>query len=91
MDMTISFERRLCIVNGKMGYFHCWEHYANTVGESLLRGGAPGGQISFVQGIVEFPEGMGYASPADIKFCDEEHNLLCEMATHEKENKDAEN
>ena len=42
-----SREPRLCRVNGKVGYFHCWEHYSN-------------GDISYVHAIVEFPEGMGY-------------------------------
>ena len=48
--------------------------------------GVPEGIISFVRGIVEFPEGVGYANPADIKFCDDEHAYLCAMAKHHEEN-----
>ncbi len=88
-DITVKKELRLCHVLGKVGYFHCWEHYSNVVPESLLRGGYPGGTISFVRALVEFPEGMGYADPKDLKFCDETHADLCAMDKFEKENKDA--
>lgn len=76
-DITIKRELRLCRVNGKVGYFHCWEHYSN-------------GAISYVRALVEFPEGMGYADPKDLKFCDETHADLYAMDKFEKENKDAE-
>ena len=49
--------------------------------------GTPEGIISFVRGIVEFPESVGYANPEDIKFCDDEHEYLCAMANHHEENK----
>ena len=39
-------------------------------------GGAPGGVISFVRAIVEFPEGIGYVDPKDLKFRDEENSSL---------------
>lgn len=90
-DIEIKAERRLCKVNGKLGYFHCWEHYSRPVEADITIGGRPAGVISFVRGLVEFPEGMGYASPADIKFCDEENAMLCMMDKHEKENNHAEN
>lgn len=83
--IEIRQERRLCTVNGKLGYFHYWEHYSRPVEASPLRGGAPAGVISFVRGIVEFPEGVGYVSPADIKFCDDENAMLCQMAKHQEE------
>lgn len=73
-DITIKRELRLCRINGKVGYLHCWEHYSN-------------GAISYVRALVEFPEGMGYADPKDIKFCDETHADLCAMDKFEKENK----
>ena len=75
-DITVKQERRLCVVNGKMGYFHCWEHYSRPVEPSPMIGGAPGGVISFVRAIVEFPEGIGYVDPKDLKFCDEENVYL---------------
>ena len=59
-DITVKKELQLCRVLGKVGYFHCWEHYSDIIPESLLRGGGhPGGTISFVRALVEFPEGMG--------------------------------
>ena len=90
-NIEITQERRLCTINGKLGYFHCWEHYSKPVEASLLMGGAPEGILSFVRGIVEFPEGIGYANPADIKFCDYEHAYLCAMAKHREEMKKSEN
>lgn len=86
-DITVKKELRLCHVLDKVGYFHCWEHYSDVIPESLLRGGHPGGTISFVRALVEFPEGMGYADPEDLKFCDETHAYLCGMDKIEKENK----
>ena len=87
-DITVKKELRLCHVLGKVGYFHCWEHYSDVVPESLLCGGHPGGTISFVRALVEFSEGMGYAEPEDVKFCDETHAYLCAMDKFEKKNKD---
>ena len=55
----------------KQGWFHCWEHYAQTVGESPLRGGPAAGQISFVLGIVELEDGrVVSAYPSEIQFTD---------------------
>lgn len=76
-DIVIRHELRECTVNGKPGYFHCWEHYSNPVSASPLRGGASAGIVSFVRALVEFPEGMGYVDPKDIRFCDETHAVLC--------------
>lgn len=87
-DITVKKELRLCHIRGKIGYFHCWEHYSNVVPESLLRGGHPGGTISFVRALVEFSEGMGYADPEDVKFCDETHEVLYAMDNVERENND---
>lgn len=76
MDMKISYETRLCEVKGEVGYFHLWEQWSNVVGESLLRGGHPGGQIGQVYGIVEFKDGVRRVDPVDIHFCDEQHQIL---------------
>ena len=83
--IQIKMERRECKVNGKPGYFHCWEHYSSPIPPSALRGGHSGGLVSFVRGLVEFPEGMGYADPKDIRFCDEIHAELCAWDEFEKE------
>lgn len=72
-DITIRPELRECTVNGKPGYFHCWEYYSNAL------------YTSFIRALVEFPEGMGYVDPKDIRFCDETHAALCAWDKHLKE------
>lgn len=79
MVMTIEYETRLCEVNGEIGFFHTWEHWAHVVDASLLRGGHPGGQISKIYGIVEFANGVRRVEPSIIKFCDEKNAVLKEM------------
>ena len=90
-DITVKQERRLCVVNGKMGYFHCWEHYSRPVEPSPMIGGAPGGVISFVRAIVEFPEGIGYVDPKDLKFRDEENSSLKMIQAIENKRKEKNN
>jgi hypothetical protein len=90
-DITVKQERRLCVVNGKMGYFHCWEHYSRPVEPSPMIGGAPGGVISFVRAIVEFPEGIGYVDPKDLKFRDEENVYLHRLQKIEDMRKEKKN
>lgn len=90
-DITVKQERRLCEVNGKIGYFHCWEHYSRPVEPSPMIGGAPGGVISFVRAIVEFPEGIGYVDPKDLKFRDEENVYLHRLQKIEDMRKEKKN
>lgn len=75
-DITISYKTRDCTVNGRLGYFHCWEHWANVVGESALVGGHAAGQVGRVYGIVEFSDGVKRVDPVKIKFCDETNDIL---------------
>lgn len=70
---------RLCkvlSVVGQLGYFHCWEQYSAVIEPSPLIGGHPGGTISQVHGIVEFPDGIRKVNPTDIVFCDEQNSKL---------------
>lgn len=78
-EFTITDERRECVVNGKVGYFCCWEQYANVVEPSPMMGGHSGGQLAAVYGIVEFDEGVRRVSVADIQFTDEIHKILERM------------
>lgn len=78
-EFTITNERRECVVNGKVGYFCCWEQYAEVVEPSLMMGGHPGGQLAGVYAIVEFAEGVRRVSIADIQFTDEIHKSLERM------------
>ena len=63
-EVEIKQERRLCIVRGDHGYFHTWEHYTNSCGQSG------------VYGLVEFDDGVRRVEPMCIKFCDEENKML---------------
>lgn len=87
MDMKVSPETRLCEVNGRPGYFHCWEHFSKPVPASLLKGGAPAGVISSVFGIVEFSDGVKRIDPTCIDFCDEKNQLLYALEKEFKEDK----
>lgn len=88
MVMSIEYETRLCEVNGEIGAFHTWEHWANVIDASPLRGGHPGGQISQIYGIVEFANGVRRVEPSNIKFCDEKNAVLKEMDKMKGENND---
>jgi hypothetical protein len=81
-NCEIEWATRLCEVDGKLGYFHCWEHWANVVGASALRGGHLGGQIGQVYGIVEFPEGVQRVDPSKIHFKDEINDVLRAINEH---------
>lgn len=85
LNCEIQWQTRLCEVNGELGYFYCWEHWANVIGASALRGGHPGGQVGQVYGIVEFPGGVRRVDPTKIKFCDEQNDILCEMNKQKQE------
>jgi hypothetical protein len=74
--ITIQPERRLCEVDGKLGYFHCWEQYAVTVPEI---GPLSGGQVSRLYGIVEFSKSIKRVNPEDIQFVDEENRDLAAL------------
>lgn len=78
-NITISFETRLCTVDGKLGYFHCWEHYSKPIEPSPMIGGHPGGILSQIFGVVEFPDGVKRVDPYQIKFCDEQNEILQRM------------
>ena len=79
-EITITAERRLCVVKDRVGYFHGWEHYSDVFAPSLLKGGHPGGTVARTYGLVEFtlPEcnneatGVERVSPTDIVFLDDE-------------------
>ena len=82
--IIITYETRLCKVEGKLGYFHTWEHYSRPVEASPLVGGAPAGVISQVFGVVEFTDGVKRVEPYMIQFCDEQNAILNDMETHLK-------
>lgn len=62
--------------------FHCWNHCSELVGESPLRDGHPGGQISDTFAIVEYEDGTVHeVEPQNIRFVD---NLMTEYAFPEE-------
>lgn len=89
-NIEIKMERRLCTVDGELGYFHCWEHYSTVIEPSPMVGGYPGGTLSYVLGIVEFPEDVRKVTVDSIKFCDEENAMLAEMVKHMEDRKENE-
>ncbi len=46
LEMVFKQERRLCTVREVHGYFHIWEHYTTSYGQSG------------VYGLVEFADGI---------------------------------
>ena len=51
--------------------FHCWSHRSEVVGESYLRGGHPGGQVSGTFAIVEYEDGTVHeVELQNIRFVD---------------------
>ncbi len=70
---------RACLVDGRPGLFHCWEHRSDVIAPSPMIGGHPGGQISMVYGIVELSDGVKRVDPTKIKYTDEKNMILDEM------------
>lgn len=90
-DIKMKWDTRLCTVNDEVGYFHIWEPYSEPIGASMLRGGHPGGVFSRVYGIVEFENGVRRVNPTDIKFCDEENQILHDWNKFRKEKENDQN
>ena len=62
----------------KQGWFHRWEDFAETVGESALRGGPAAGQIAFTLGIVELENGSVIrVRPWQVRFTDRAEGGIC--------------
>ena len=80
-EIPIKQHTRSCMVEGRPGVFHLWEQYSQPVQASPMIGGPPAGVISYVNGIVEFADGVKRVDPCYIEFTDEEHAALC---AHEK-------
>lgn len=80
-EIPIKQHTRSCMVEGRPGVFHLWEQYSQPVQASPMIGGPPAGVISYVNGIIEFADGVKRVDPCYIEFTDEEHAALC---AHEK-------
>lgn len=80
-EIPIKQHTRSCMVEGRPGVFHLWEQYSQPVQDSPMIEGPPAGVVSYVNGIVEFADGVKRVDPCYIEFTDEEHAALC---AHEK-------
>lgn len=80
-SFTIRPERRLCMVNGEYGYFHCWTlrplGYLKKVGYT-----------SETVAIIEFEDRVACIYPWEVKFVDEENHELHCMNEHERKRKE---
>lgn len=83
-EMVIKQERRLCTVKEETGYFHAWENYSKPLAASPMVGGEPAGVFSKIFGIVEFEDGVRRVDPTEIKFCDEENEMLHLFNEHDR-------
>ncbi len=84
-DIIVKKELRLCKIDKELGYFHCWEQYAD-----------PGDQYSRVFGIVEFDDRIKRVDPTKIQFIDEliiiymlEKNILVRLKSRSERRKNA--
>ena len=83
-EFIITKEKRLCKVEGNIGYFHEWEHYSNPLPASPMIGGAPAGIFNRIYGIVEFANEVRRVEANSIRFIDEENHILNEINKAEK-------
>ena len=72
-NIQIRHKTRLCEVEDRVGYFHCWEQYADVIAPGLTIGSHPGGQFARVYGIVEFADVVERVDPSKIIFIDEDN------------------
>lgn len=80
-SFTIRPERRLCIVNGEYGYFHCWGERQCTYVKGV-------GSTSEIIAVIEFEDRVACIYPWEVKFVDEENHELHWMNEHEKKIKE---
>lgn len=67
---TVS-QLRPCYVDGVKALFHNWGQHSRVVEPSPMVGGAPGGTVSYILGVVEFEDGqIKQVFPEKIKFVD---------------------
>lgn len=76
MELTYAPELRLCKVGDELGYFHAWEQTSSVLEPSMLRGGHPGGTVVQMYALVEFADGVKRVQPYEVKFVDEQNDIL---------------
>ena len=84
-DRINAYEKEIEPEHEIKALFHCWSHRSEVVGESPLRGGHPGGQVSGTFAIVEYEDGTIHeVEPTQIRFVD---NAMSEYVFPEMEEK----
>jgi len=70
-NLDVGTKLRPCYVDGVKALFHRWGQHSTVVAPSHLQGGAPGGTVSYILGVVEFEDGrIAQVFPEKIKFED---------------------
>lgn len=66
-------------------YFHKWNDFENVVGPSPIIGGAPGGQIKYTLGLVEYIDSgvVKEVVPNDIIFIDDPDDIIKENTMYQ--------
>lgn len=78
---------RLVRVGNELGYFHCWEQYAQvcvSISDSMINS-SPEGQYARTFGIVEFTNRVARVEPEIIAFVDDINADLWSMNKHYQE------
>lgn len=70
-ELSISMERRPCLVDDRKHMFHGWHHEYFVIEPSIMVGGHPGGQMSRLWAIVEDEHGACLlVEPYRVRFID---------------------
>lgn len=71
---------RYCTVEGKKALFHQWNTRQYVVEPSPMIGGAPGGQIQYTYGLVEYENGqVDEVPPHHVIFLDTKQIMTTEV------------
>lgn len=70
-NLDVGTKLRPCYVDGVKALFHRWGQHSRVVEPSPMVGGAPGGTVSYILGVVEFEDGrVKPVFPEKIRFVD---------------------
>lgn len=68
------------MIDGKKGYFHCWEQRSEIIDPSPMLGGHGGGVVAYTLAVVELEDGsITKALPHHIKFINKKNMDEVEM------------
>lgn len=74
--ITLMYELRPCLVDGKRALWHRWIHRQEIIPPSIMQGGHGGGQVSALFALVEYAGGtMEEVYPERVRFLDTLHKM----------------